>query len=197
VKIATNGTTQTKLVPGTNHEAWNRYQQLTPTAVEASAGQSLYEFMVHPWFTWMEQMGRNPQTEILLVQRELLVQHYHDGRTPTTTTTTTTTTGNNRNNTSATDPHEALVQEYQRILQRLGLAPHVPPEATVQQILARQGEHIWIEQIDKKLRKQLRNFFKPYNERFDQFLQSYYHTDGLTATNNSLLHWNPALWQVS
>jgi hypothetical protein len=70
--------------------------------MEASAGQSLYEAMIHPWFNWMETMGRNPATEIIMIQKEILTAN-----------------------------EQSLQDEYQRILKQLGLMPHTPPKVLV------------------------------------------------------------------
>ena len=161
-----------------NHdEAWTKYQQLTTTAMEASAGQSLYEYIVHPWFTRMEEMGRNPSTEIVVVQRELLIPS------------------------ASASPEDDLVQEYQRVLKRIGLTKHTPSATLVKQIVTQQQQELqdWKSELDDALRKQLKHFFTPYNVFFDQFLKSYYGNDGKGThsggeDSEQLLNWNPDLW---
>jgi len=164
-----------------DHAAWVEYQQLTTTAMEASAGQSMYEYIAHPWFTVMEEMGRNPTTEIHVVQREVLI--------PAASNNSTT-------------PEERLVQEYQRILKRLGLTKHTPPSTIVKQLVAQQKADLasWKKQLDDGLRKQLKQFFTPYNVFFDQFLKSYYGQDGrgtgaVARSKEKFLNWDPDLWK--
>ena len=158
-------------------EAWTKYQQLTTTAMEASAGQSLYEYVVHPWFTRMEEMGRNPSTEIVVVQREVLIPS------------------------ASASPEDDLVQEYQRVLKRIGLTAHTPSALLVKQIVTQQQQDLqdWKSELDDALRKQLKQFFTPYSVFFDQFLKSYYGEDGKGThsggdDSEKLLNWNPDLW---
>jgi len=169
-----------------HHNAWIRYQELTHTAMEASAGQSMYEFMMHPWFDHMQRMGRNPATEIVVVQEEVLLL------SPSKSSTTK----------DSKSPEDQLLSEYHRVLQQLGLVEHTPPALLMHDIVAEHQREMssWRQKVDKTVRRQLQHFFAPYNTLLDQFLKSYYTsaTDTSSSENKidpNLLRWKPELWK--
>ncbi|CAB9511128.1 expressed unknown protein [Seminavis robusta] len=155
----------------TNRQAWERYQQQTPTAWEASVGQSLYEAMVQPWFQWMQETGRNPQTEIVVVQHEVFTADIET-------------------------EYAALLRQ----LGLAPHAPPAALVESLRK-QAKQEVDSWKTEFgDEKVRKQLKHFFQPYNKLFDEFLKNTYGTATIGGDDDEdgvpLLRWKPSLWKT-
>eukprot|EP00536_Pseudo-nitzschia_multiseries_P007059 jgi/Psemu1/319040/estExt_fgenesh1_pm.C_1580003 len=125
-------------------DAWNQYQSVHKMA--GAIGRSLYVFQLEQWIKAYIAAGKNPYEEIIILTTEEIED----------------------------DP----VHQYGQLIQFLGLPPLDPktdandsvPTALQKSLLQRNNSPL--PPMEEETRKMLRRFFKPYNKRLAELLQS-------------------------